>query len=159
MVFGQTDQGTKISEAEFEKTLKDWKDNNHSVNDLNVKPEDLLHIGDNKHSDYEMPKGFGIDAYFAEKPFDKFLSYWEHRKFERIYYSNYATDEDKVGASIYIGLLVLNWIRNQVSSDKPTDYWNDFGFNIGGVICYSYTKWTAEVAKKNGCSDIFFCRS
>ena len=36
-LFGQTDQGTKISEAEFEKTLKDWKDNNHSVNDLNVK--------------------------------------------------------------------------------------------------------------------------
>lgn len=126
------------------------------INDLNIKPEDLLHIGDNKVSDYEMPKGFGIDAYFAEKPFDKFLSYWEHRKFERIYYSNYTTDEDKVGASIYIGLLVLNWIKNQVSNDQPTDYWNDFGFNIGGVICYSYTKWTAEIAKKNGCSDIFF---
>ena len=126
------------------------------INDLNIKPEEILHIGDNKVSDYEMPKGFGIDAYFAEKPFDKFLSYWEHEKFERIYYSNYTTDEDKVGASIYIGLLVLNWIKNQVSSDKPTDYWNDFGFNIGGVICYSYTKWTAEVAKKNGCSDIFF---
>ena len=36
-LFGRTDQGTKISEAEFEKTLKDWKEDHHSVNDLNVK--------------------------------------------------------------------------------------------------------------------------
>ncbi len=36
-ILGQPDQGTKISEEEFEKTLKDWKEDHHSVNDLNVK--------------------------------------------------------------------------------------------------------------------------
>lgn len=43
------------------------------INDLNVKPSTIIHLGDNYHSDFENARLYGIDTFFIEKIIDIFL--------------------------------------------------------------------------------------
>ena len=53
--------------SEVGERKKDGKLFQHIIKDLNVEPSKILHIGDNKNSDYNEPNKLGIKSFLIEK--------------------------------------------------------------------------------------------
>jgi FMN phosphatase YigB (HAD superfamily) len=51
------------------------------MNDLNIKPSKILHIGDNIESDYNMPRKNGWRAYLYNPPIKQFLKNQRIKRF------------------------------------------------------------------------------
>lgn len=114
----------------------------YMVQDLNVKPHQILHIGDNKKSDFYQAKKHGIKACFYSKVSETFLH--QNKKFAKFY----KHQKSYLGASITTAL----------ASQKQTtgDYWEDFGYKYAGPVVYSYVRWIYETARCNGLDNILF---
>ena len=96
----------------------------HVLEDLKINPADLFHIGDNRHSDYNIPKALGIRAVRTERPIE---SYWsEHPDEHRFYKRNRSIER-----SIMVSMDMING-----SSDS---IWFDIGRRFGGPLTTSFS--------------------
>lgn len=119
------------------------------IQDLNISPDKILHIGDNKISDIEKAKENSIEAFYYKNIFERFkISKINNYAFE--YFDNYAID--KISSSSIIALSAINWINQ---NDK-SNYWKDLGYNIGGPLALSVVTSIFTIAKQRNLSDIFF---
>ncbi len=85
-----------------------------------------LHIGDNKHSDYDNAKNFGVDAHHYEKVLSR---------------SGYNTDvsiEDSIISAMQI---------NKVYNGLDVSYWEKFGIENCSGLYYSSAVWLAGLLK------------
>lgn len=93
----------------------------HIIEKENLLPQRILHIGDNKHSDYEIPKKLGIQAYWYEE--------WKLDAFDSLFYKQNGrhpevTEESEfwyrlgfqVGGPLYLGLIL--WIIEKINNSK-----------------------------------------
>lgn len=98
------------------------------VDDLNIKPCDLLHIGDNEYSDYYVPKHFGIDSILVKESKKSFSLYqkklhncilldgfYGHREYSSIYEQ---LGEQVLGPLLYGFCKWLKLEENKYSPDK-----------------------------------------
>jgi len=115
------------------------------INDNGVKPNKILHIGDNKYSDYKVPKTFGIKTFVVDKYVEKYLK--AHARVKKFL----ETQHNQIGASILVSLLAINAIK-----EKKSDYWTNLGYEYAGPIAYSYVKWINKVADEKKISDLLF---
>lgn len=120
------------------------------IEDLGVEGKDIFHIGDNYQSDIEKAKENGIETYYYEKVGEKFLNKIGNEKFKILLKQN----PNNLDISIIIGMIILNW-HNKIDKNI-LNYWEDFGYNIGGPVCYGFAKFAMEEAKKQNISDLFF---
>ena len=118
--------------------------------DLNISGEQILHIGDNQKVDYDMAIEKCWNAYLYKKPADQFFENELNEKFLKLKEQN----PYNIYISIVLGLIILRWINNKVNGTE--NYWQDFGFNIGGYLCYSYTKWILDKSREYNLSDLMF---
>ena len=132
----------ELRKAKYDKTLFQ-----HLISKLNVNPKNILHIGNNLHSDYYMSIESNIDAYYYLEPLQElFIKYPKIKQF-------YENNIDSLTTGIIVGLLVKKFLEND---KKNIDYWKYFGYFIGGPICYGLTKFIYDEIKNNNIKDVIF---
>lgn len=92
-----------------------------------LKPNKWLHIGDNPHSDIEIPKSKGINTYYYKNVYERI-----NRK---------TTDSS-------IELAILRGIQNNYLLNNELDYWGEFGVKYISSIYYGFTNWLYNLTKK-----------
>lgn len=113
------------------------------IDDLKVSPSQILHIGDNKKSDFEQAKKHKITPYLYDKVIDRFLN-TAPKRFKK-FYNEYKN---------HIFVSILTALISQKKANK--DYWYNFGYDIAGSIVYSYTRWIYNIANKENIKNILF---
>ena len=98
------------------------------LSELNIKPNEIIHFGDNIKSDFLIPKKMGIKTYLV------------HQKKK-----NHYNDLD---FSIF-----NNFIENTADSKE---YYSQFGYECFGPFLYEYVKWLKEKFIKNDISKVYF---
>ena len=94
------------------------------IKEMNISKDDLFHIGDNRHSDYLVPKRKGIQAYLYERPID---TYFKEHKDEYRFYSR----KKPLERSIIVSLDMINGLNDNI--------WYDMGRRFGGPLATSYS--------------------
>jgi HAD superfamily hydrolase (TIGR01549 family) len=118
---------------------------------LNVKPEKILHIGDNKRNDVDMPLSRGINTFYYPKVIDRFLQENSNLKILISEKKSIRFKKDYLSLSIILGLNSIIWIENQ-----KDNYWKKLGSLYAGPFLYFFTKWIYDSAKTNGINNIAF---
>ena len=124
------------------------------IDDLNVAPSTIIHIGDNFHSDFNNPKLYGIDSVYIEKIIDTFLE--NNIRAEKLLNEN----KNNIGISIMLGLSAFSCInkndKKENNNDKENNYWRDFGFVYGGPAVFSYMNWLKKQIIKDNINEVLF---
>lgn len=102
--------------------------------DLQIDPEELLHIGDNKKSDYLMPKLKGAEAILLKNRID-----------------NLIVDKNDFSLSYRF---LINYINNHINNEG--DYFYKLGYQTLGPLLYGYSVWLKEKLHEKKYDKIFF---
>ncbi|MEG7531614.1 MAG: hypothetical protein RSF83_09505, partial [Hungatella sp.] len=112
-----------------------------------VSANQILHIGDNRYTDYEIALQKGLSAYCYE-PICKSVGDNYHSSYFALL-NQYA--EKEVAPSILKGMITLHDAQN------PTeDYWVNFGYQYAGILTLSYVQWIHAQMQKDEISQAFF---
>lgn len=101
----------------------------------NISPNNLIHIGDHPNSDSKIPRGLGISAILIPKRIEKI-------KFNK--------KKDKQLKNIYLN----NFINNTYCGDY--DPYSQFGYSQFGKLLWGYSKWIYRNALENEINKLFF---
>jgi HAD superfamily hydrolase (TIGR01549 family) len=112
------------------------------ISEMDVLPEQIIHIGDNEWADYKVPKKLGIKAVRIEKVIDEYLAANPHAK--------KLSENADVGLSVALGLAAERWAVGK------SDYWENFGYEIAGPIIYAFAKFIETQAKKQKLDHLLF---
>lgn len=130
--------------SELNKTKRSGNLYKHILDELNVKPNKILHIGDNKHSDEKMAQKNGIKTFLVPKNFKILIK-------EQPAYQNYYTANKKLSRSIILSMIAYNHVNCKNSS-----YWYNLGWNYGGPSILAYIQWIEKQAQQDNLSHLFF---
>ena len=104
------------------------------LSDLGIKPDELLHIGDNKRADVRIPESKGIRTRFIESPISCYLrTHYDERR--------YLRRNHNLTSSI---LIALDAVR-----EENDDIWYDIGNRYGGPLAYSYCRYLMDVCEND----------
>lgn len=107
------------------------------LKDLNISKDEIIHIGDNKKSDYLVPKSLGIASILYKRNFYKVHKYKEVEDTNKLYYNS-----------------LNSFIENHIDMNK--DYFWKIGYETFGPLLYSYTNWLKECFIKENYKKVFF---
>jgi len=117
------------------------------IEELGIDKRSMLHVGDNRTSDYLVPTKMGIDSIHYESPMSQYIS--AHRKEFNMY-----NKEKDLGMSIILAVDAIKW-KNDGRKDSADNYWYDISYRFGGPIVYSYIHFINENITDN-CEKIMF---
>lgn len=121
----------------------------HIKKDLSVDGRDILHIGDNKSSDYKYAKQSGVNAILYPQVTKQYLhANARARDFKRM-------AGDDLGASILMTLMAWRWQKKRLGLLSPS-YFQDLGYEYAGPVCYGYTRWIEKEAINENLENLFF---
>ena len=106
----------------------------HLLEDNNVSPKDVLHIGDNEKSDVNVPKKLSIKVVLYNQVSLQFL---RQNKAIRIFR---ARTLGKLDASIIVAICSYLWLQERCGEVEKRNYWQNLGFQYAGPIIYGYTR-------------------
>jgi predicted HAD superfamily hydrolase len=113
----------------------------HITEDLGVPPSKVVHIGDNKHSDSDLPRELGFSTILLSKAIeDLFGRDFRARKL-------YEARPSSLGVSTMLGLR---------SMMQTAEYWHGFGLAYAGPAILAYAQWLDYCFKKDEITDAFF---
>ncbi len=110
------------------------------IEDLKIKPEKFLHVGDNLTCDFYRPKECGMNALFIPKIIEN-RNVWSKRA------------EKISGADADILRAMFAYKNVKYSSDN---YWNEIGYYLGGPLAVGYIEKIRQVSKRNGIESLLF---
>lgn len=114
------------------------------IQDLKVHPSQIIHFGDNLHSDYNVPQHEGMDAFHTQKPLDLLLE-----KDPRVL-SFLDEHPDDLNISILLGLVSF------IYAEEEKNYWKMLGFKYGGPAIFGYMNWMKKQLEKSDYRDVWF---
>jgi hypothetical protein len=104
----------------------------HSMlRDLRVRPESVLHIGDNEVADYAVPARLRLQAIHITNG-------WPSEDEERRISSQVAERLANLG---WRGSQVAAALRDARFAVSPTDMWEEIGLSIAGPLAFCFGKW------------------
>ena len=108
------------------------------LNDLQIKADKILHIGNSFRADYLAPKKFGIKSL-------KCATYKNRlqRKYSNVLNGNILNFE-----------LLNNFLNNH--TPNTTDTYYKFGYEVFGPLLYGFIRWLYKEARDKGIEQIFF---
>lgn len=112
-----------------------------ALSELKINPHELKHIGDNKFSDYIVPKQLGIKAEHIQK---LRTSFFKNHKFIKKYYSLHKY----LPQSIIAGEIMKNNCNLNVLEK--------FGYEVAGPMVLSYTSFVYGKCKESGIDKLLF---
>ncbi|WP_432632233.1 hypothetical protein [Brachyspira sp.] len=117
------------------------------IDDLNVAPSSIMHIGDHFTSDFNNAKLYGIDSVFVEKIIDTFLE--NNIRAKKLLNEN----KNNIAVSIMLGLSAFSSLNK---NDKNNNYWHNFGFIYGGPAVFAYMNWLKKQIIKDNINEVLF---
>lgn len=151
--------------------LGKWSGNlyQHICKDLDVSPENILHIGDTAPSDVDMAKKKGLQSFHFPKAVDRLMNavpeMYGGELFHRLYASPFALREGWQFVRFF-GLKCLLAVAAQTIFDNPyvqfhpeTDFNADpnvIGTAALGMHIFAVAQWMAEEVEKNGYHNLNF---
>lgn len=114
--------------------------------DLKVKPSRILHIGDNKNSDYKNAIYYGLKACHYLNPIN--VAAKKCAKLKKLI----KIASNRLDLSILISL----YIHRCKPSLEENNYWENFGYFYGGSMTYAYCKFIYNQSKLNNIAKILF---
>lgn len=112
------------------------------TNELKIKYNQLLHIGDNKKSDFIIPIKLGIKSIKIKCRVNNINGYIETK------YDNRKKGE-------LSNNIIFSVINNNINN-YDNEY-QKFGFEVIGPIIMEFTKWVHDEAKRKGIKSLLFC--
>ena len=112
------------------------------------KPSDILHIGDNKKSDFKNALKNNIDAFWYKSPMYCFLK--EYPEYEKFLEKN----NNSLNSSIITSLSMLYWLNTEKYT--KVNYWEKIGYLYGGVVSYGFCKFIQNIAAEKNLDNLFF---
>lgn len=112
---------------------------NFVIENNNLDRTEIVHIGDNKHADYNMARKQGLQAYLVSDNLNK-TSYFS---------CNGLTQEEKLTYEI------LNRFINLTINDKYSRSYQ-IGYEIFGPLLYGYTCWLIDKLEDKQIKKVFF---
>ncbi|HFP7753851.1 TPA: DUF4422 domain-containing protein [Campylobacter jejuni] len=116
------------------------------LDDLKIKSNEIIHIGDNHYADYQQAINNGLQALYYEAPILQFFN-----SFPRL--RKFYDENNNLTSHIIIGILLKKWLQNNKSIDN---YWEYFGYFYGGSICYGLSKFVYDEAIKEDLKEFIF---
>ncbi|MBJ9957457.1 HAD-IA family hydrolase [Acinetobacter courvalinii] len=117
--------------------------------DLQVKPQDIVHIGDNKKGDFRTPAKLGMQAILYKQVTHQFLAINERAR--RFTEQNVSS----LGKSILVAMLAMRW-RKQTLQQERAQYWEDIGYAYAAPLAYGYSKWIETTAQQKQLDHLLF---
>lgn len=114
---------------------------------FSIQPSELLHIGDNMHSDYRVPQKLGISAIHISK--DTKMNLF----INRIVYKN---NQDYANLCAFISNHVGTYLQNNTFLNKKSKFFAQAGYEAQGPTLYGYVTWLQQQFKKDGIEKVFF---
>lgn len=123
--------------CEIKKSKSEGNIYNYILKDLNITKDDIIHFGDNKKSDYEIPISIGICAHKIEKIND-------------IIYKDFLDLLDNsLESSKYYSLCKYSLYSN-------CNYWENIGYILGGPIALSFLNYIQKIQEKEQFDALWF---
>lgn len=107
------------------------------LKEQNIFANQLIHIGDSKHSDYYIPQKLGIKSIHIQR----YIKYSEYRLVEK-------RKND-------IRINILNSFINNTIMENPGEYYR-FGYERFGMLLWGFCKWLSRNLKENRIKDVYF---
>jgi predicted HAD superfamily hydrolase len=101
----------------------------HILEENGLRPEELLHIGDNRRADLRVPSRMGIRTEHVPSPIER---YFREHPDERRFYRR----DRSLTSSIIVAMDMLTEVCG--------DVWKDIGRRYGGPIAYSFSKFIMD---------------
>ncbi len=138
-IFVSSEQGCRKATGRlFEKMLER----------MAVAPARVMHIGDTRESDFEMPQRLGITAILYPKVKDRLL---EECPLTR----EFLTCGQSFERTRLVGALAQGWHAFKCARPSWT-FWHRIGFFYGGVLGYAYVRWIWLRARGMGVERLMF---
>ena len=113
----------------------------HVLSELGIEKKDLLHIGDNEHSDHKVPENLGIASIHYPRAITQYFS--ENRKAYRFYRRKRNFER-----SVLVSTDAFKRIAD-VAEERENGYWYRFGYRFGGPITSSFVEFIASNIEKD----------
>ncbi len=120
------------------------------IHDMGVKPNRILHIGDNKRSDWKRPRERRIKAYLYPNLVKAYLK--NNMRMAKFYREQY----DNLGASILVAIAAMRDLQTRMGTQIAKNYWEKLGYEYGGPVIYGYTRWIEQTARNQGINHLMF---
>ena len=130
------------------------------LQDLDIMPSAMLHIGDNEYSDDIRASELGIQTFFYKSIHTCFASTREGRflvshintlKSSSSHYPQTTEAQHILEYSIIFGISALHWYQARQHS-----YYENLGYFYGGFICFGFTQFIKQYAIQHAITDILF---
>lgn len=112
---------------------------NYFLEKESILANEVLHIGDNKHSDVKMAKKQGLNAYY----------YRESIRLDKHLRLNKLNINEKINCNVINRFLMYNDKMQDLKGYKV-------GYNLCGPLLFGYSKWLLENVKTRGIRKILF---
>lgn len=145
---GYTEISRIFVSSQYKKTKGSGDLYRSAIKELNVKKEDILHIGDNIVADVQIPEKMGISAYHIHKILDDFLLNPANIKFA----TYYSTHHD-LSSSIHLSMISY---RRYKEEKENCSYWNMMGYRFGGPLAVGYLNFICKELKENHIDKVLF---
>ena len=119
----------------------------HALNNLGVNPSEVLHIGDNKKSDFLMPKLLGMHSIHI--PTEAKLNLFINKDV-------YKTNPEYADLCAFINTHSATHEWNAVHLENPSDYFSQAGYEAEGPVLYGFVRWLEQQFQKDGIAKVFF---
>lgn len=127
------------------------------LSDLNCKPEDILHVGDNVKGDLKVPKSKGIHCFHMPRTIEKMVTD------ETGFYKNLWKRDERnhsLSARSILAILGNYYYDNAYLPLRKNTIFNgnieNLGFMGFGPLLFGYVKWLCEQGIRKGISDFYF---
>ena len=136
------------------------------LKDLEINPNEILHIGDNYYSDVENPRKLKLNAMHLPKATDVALNQDKVNYFAKMFTQNMpfwrdnATSMNFVGIRTMLGMAANKYFDNPfVSFNEYSDFNADpylIGYYILGMYTFGVSKWLLDTTSKKGYTNMVF---
>ena len=132
-------------------TIRKMKQNGslfqYVLNESKITPDRIIHIGDNKKSDYLIPKKMGINAVLIPRN-SKINLYYN----ERLYRKNF----DYANLCSFINNHANTHSWDAIYTNTSFDFFSETGYEVQGPVLYGYVNWLSEQFRLDGIEKVFF---
>lgn len=141
----------EISKVYLSSTVKKTKSTGdlfkYVINDLNINENEMIHIGDNYFSDYEMPKGLGIISFHFTRPIDIMTNCSAAKIFTSSlpFWQDNRASLDFLGIRTFITVIANKYFDNPYREfDNESDFNADpyfIGYFALGMYQFGIARW------------------
>ena len=121
------------------------------------KATQLLHIGDNAHSDIRQAGRHGITTYHVQRPAEQLRQVGLCQGKLDESFEPFASGPMRLERSVILGVLVREWVRRHANGEthrQVSAY--DIGFNVAGPLLYGFVDWLHQQCQQQKHGTVYF---